>query len=130
LVKFGLIPELIGRLPVITAVEALDEEALMAILTQPRNALVKQYQKLLKMDNVRLEFQSDALKAIAQEAFRRKTGARALRGILEELMLDVMYELPSRKDINRCTITREMVEKRSTAELLVHPSWLLKPESA
>jgi ATP-dependent Clp protease ATP-binding subunit ClpX len=130
LVKFGLIPELIGRLPVITAVEALDEEALMAILTQPRNALVKQYQKLLKMDNVRLEFQADALKAIAQEAFRRKTGARALRGILEELMLDVMYELPSRKDINRCTITREMVEKRSTAELLVHPSWLLKPESA
>jgi ATP-dependent Clp protease ATP-binding subunit ClpX len=130
LVKFGLIPELIGRLPVITAVEALDEEALMAILTQPRNALVKQYQKLLKMDNVRLEFQPDALRAIAQEAFRRKTGARALRGILEELMLDVMYELPSRKDVTRCVITREMVEKRSTAELLVHPSWLLKSESA
>jgi ATP-dependent Clp protease ATP-binding subunit ClpX len=130
LVKFGLIPELIGRLPVITAVEPLDEEALMAILTQPRNALIKQYQKLLKMDNVRLEFHPDALRAIAQEAFRRKTGARALRGILEELMLDVMYELPSRKDVTRCTITREMVEKRSTAELLVHPSWLLKPESA
>jgi ATP-dependent Clp protease ATP-binding subunit ClpX len=130
LVKFGIIPELIGRLPVITAVDALDEEALMAILTQPRNALVKQYQKLLKMDNVRLEFQPDALRAIAQEAFRRKTGARALRGILEELMLDVMYELPSRKDVTRCTVTREMVEKRSTAELLVHPSWLLKPESA
>jgi ATP-dependent Clp protease ATP-binding subunit ClpX len=130
LVKFGLIPEMIGRLPVITAVDALDEDALMAILTQPRNALVKQYQKLLKMDNVRLEFHTDALKAIAQEAFRRKTGARALRGILEELMLDVMYELPSRKDVTRCTITREMVEKRSTAELLVHPSWLLKPESA
>jgi ATP-dependent Clp protease ATP-binding subunit ClpX len=115
---------------VITAVEPLDEEALMAILTQPRNALIKQYQKLLKMDNVRLEFHPDALRAIAQEAFRRKTGARALRGILEELMLDVMYELPSRKDVTRCTITREMVEKRSTAELLVHPSWLLKPESA
>jgi ATP-dependent Clp protease ATP-binding subunit ClpX len=130
LVKFGVIPELIGRLPVITALEALDEEALVAILTQPRNALVKQYQKLLKMDNVRLEFQPDALCAIAQEAFRRKTGARALRGILEELMLDVMYELPSRKDINRCTITREMVEKRSTAELIVYPSWLIKPESA
>ncbi len=130
LVKFGVIPELIGRLPIITAVEALDEEALMAILTQPRNALVKQYQKLLKMDNVRMEFQPEALKAIAQEAFRRKTGARALRGILEELMLDVMYELPSRKDVTRCTITREMVEKRSTAELLVHPSWLIKPESA
>jgi len=130
LVKFGVIPELVGRLPVITAVEALDEETLIAILTQPRNALVKQYQKLLKMDNVRLEFQPDALKAIAQEAFRRKTGARALRGILEELMLEVMYELPSRKDINRCTITREMVEIRSTAELIVYPSWLIKPESA
>ncbi|MGB5959194.1 MAG: ATP-dependent protease ATP-binding subunit ClpX [Coleofasciculaceae cyanobacterium] len=130
LVKFGVIPELIGRLPIITAVEALDEEALMAILTQPRNALVKQYQKLLKMDNVRMDFQPEALRAIAQEAFRRKTGARALRGILEELMLDVMYELPSRKDVTRCTITREMVEKRSTAELLVHPSWLIKPESA
>jgi ATP-dependent Clp protease ATP-binding subunit ClpX len=130
LVKFGVIPELIGRLPIITAVEALDEEALMAILTQPRNALVKQYQKLLKMDNVRMDFHPEALKAIAQEAFRRKTGARALRGILEELMLDVMYELPSRKDVTRCTITREMVEKRSTAELLVHPSWLIKPESA
>ncbi|HAJ62513.1 MAG TPA: ATP-dependent Clp protease ATP-binding subunit ClpX [Cyanobacteria bacterium UBA8543] len=130
LVKFGVIPEMIGRLPVITAVDALDEETLMLILTQPRNALVKQYQKLLKMDNIRLEFHSDALKAIAQEAFRRKTGARALRSILEELMLEVMYELPSRKDITRCTITREMVEKRSTAELLVHPSWLLKSESA
>ncbi|HEY9727543.1 MAG TPA: ATP-dependent protease ATP-binding subunit ClpX [Chroococcales cyanobacterium] len=130
LVKFGLIPELIGRLPVITSVDPLDEEALVTILTQPRNALVKQYQKLLKMDNIRLEFHADALRAIAQEAFRRKTGARALRGILEEIMLEVMYELPSRKDIKRCTITREMVEKRSTAELLVHPSWLLKPESA
>lgn len=130
LVKFGLIPEIIGRLPAITAVEPLDEEALMTILTQPRNALVKQYQKLLKMDNVRLEFHSEALRAIAQEAFRRKTGARALRGILEELMLDVMYELPSRKDITRCTITREMVEKRSSAELIVHPSWLLNSESA
>ncbi len=130
LVKFGVIPEMIGRLPVITAVDALDEDTLMLILTQPRNALVKQYQKLLKMDNIRLEFHNDALKAIAQEAFRRKTGARALRSILEELMLEVMYELPSRKDITRCTITREMVEKRSTAELLVHPSWLLKSESA
>ena len=128
--KFGLIPELIGRLPIITTLDALDEEALMKILTQPRNALVKQYQKLLTMDNVRLEFHPDALKAMAQEALRRKTGARALRGILEEVMLDVMYELPSCKNITRCTITREMVEKRSTAELIAHPSWLLKPESA
>jgi ATP-dependent Clp protease ATP-binding subunit ClpX len=130
MVKYGMIPEFIGRLPVVAVVDSLDEDALMAILTEPRNALVKQYQKLLKMDNVQLEFRPDSLKAIAQEAYRRKTGARALRGIVEELMLEVMYELPSRKDVTRCTITREMVEKRSTAELIVHPSSLPKPESA
>ncbi|MEG3849395.1 ATP-dependent protease ATP-binding subunit ClpX [Microcoleus sp. herbarium19] len=130
LVKFGMIPEFIGRVPVAAVLEPLDEETLMAILTQPRNALVKQYQKLLKMDNVQLDFQPEAIRAIAQEAYRRKTGARALRGIVEELMLDVMYELPSRKDVARCTITSEMVEKRSTAELLVLPSSLPKPESA
>ena len=130
LVKFGMIPEFIGRVPVAAVLEPLDEETLMAILTEPRNALVKQYQKLLKMDNVQLDFKPDAIRAIAQEAYRRKTGARALRGIVEELMLDVMYELPSRKDVARCTITKEMVEKRSTAELLVLPSSLPKPESA
>ena len=125
-----MIPEFVGRIPVLASLEPLDEEALMAILTQPRNALVKQYQKLLKMDNVQLEFKADAVKAIAQEAYRRKTGARALRGIVEELMLDIMYELPSRKDLKRCLITKEMVEKRSTAELLLHPSSLPTPESA
>ena len=130
LVKFGMIPEFIGRVPMVAVVDPLDEEALMSILTKPRSALVKQYQKLLNMDSVQLEFNAEALKAIAQEAYRRKTGARALRGIVEELMLDVMYELPSRKDVNVCTVTREMVEKRSTAELLVHPSSLPKPESA
>jgi ATP-dependent Clp protease ATP-binding subunit ClpX len=130
LVKFGMIPEFVGRIPVMASLDMLDEEALVAILTQPRNALVKQYQKLLKMDNVQLEFKNDAVRAIAQEAYRRKTGARALRGIVEELMLDVMYELPSRKDVQRCAITREMVEKRSTAELLVHPSSLPTQESA
>jgi ATP-dependent Clp protease ATP-binding subunit ClpX len=130
LVKFGMIPEFIGRIPMVAVVDPLDEDALMAILTEPQSALVKQYQKLLNMDNVQLDFKTDALKAIAQEAYRRKTGARALRGIVEELMLDVMYELPSRKDVTRCTITKEMVEKRSTAELIVHPSSLPKPESA
>jgi ATP-dependent Clp protease ATP-binding subunit ClpX len=130
LVKFGMIPEFIGRIPVMAVVESLDEDALTEILTEPRNALVKQYQKLMRMDNVQLEFRQDAVRAIAQEAYRRKTGARALRSIVEELMLDVMYELPSRKDVTRCTITREMVEKRSTAELLLHPSSLPKPESA
>ncbi len=130
LVKFGMIPEFIGRMPMVAVVDPLDEEALMSILTQPRSALVKQYQKLLNMDNVQLEFKSEALRAIAQEAYRRKTGARALRGIVEELMLDVMYELPSRKDVTRCMVTKEMVEKRSTAELLMHPSSLPKPETA
>ncbi len=130
LVKFGMIPEFIGRVPVAAVLDPLDEETLMAILTEPRNALVKQYQKLLKMDSVQLEFKIDAVRAIAQEAYRRKTGARALRGIVEELMLEVMYELPSRKDVTRCMITKEMVEKRSTAELLVLPSSLPKPESA
>ncbi len=130
LVKFGMIPEFVGRIPVMASLDPLDEDTLIAILTQPRNALVKQYQKLLGMDNVQLDFKPDAICAIAKEAYRRKTGARALRGIVEELMLEVMYELPSRADVQRCTITREMVEKRSTAELLIHPSSLPKPESA
>jgi len=129
-IKFGMIPEFVGRIPVSAVIEPLDEQALVSILTQPRNALVKQYQKLLGMDNIELEFTSEALRAIAQEANRRKTGARALRGIIEEIMLDVMYDLPSRKDVRHCEITKELVEKRSTAELLLHPSSLPKPESA
>ena len=130
LVKYGMIPEFIGRIPAISVVDPLDEETLVAILTEPKNALIKQFQKLMHMDNVQLEFKQEAVRAIAREAYRRKTGARALRGIVEELMLDVMYELPSRKDVKRCMVTREMVEQRSTAELLVHPSSLPKPESA
>ncbi len=130
LVKYGLIPEFIGRVPVLATLKSLDENALVSILTEPRSALVKQYEQLLLMDNVALDFHPDAIRAIAKEAHRRKTGARALRGIVEELMLDVMYELPSRKDLTRCTITREMVEKRSTAEILIHPTSVPKPESA
>ena len=130
LVKFGMIPEFVGRIPVMASLEPLDEAALVAILTEPRNAVVKQYQTLLGMDNVQLEFKTEAVRAIAQEAYRRKTGARALRGIVEELMLEVMYELPSRQDLTQCVITPEMVEKRSTAEILLHPSSLRKPESA
>jgi ATP-dependent Clp protease ATP-binding subunit ClpX len=130
IVRFGMIPEFIGRIPVTAVVDPLDEGALTSILTEPRSALVKQYQKLLRMDNVQLEFQPDAIVAIAKEAYRRKTGARALRGIVEQLMLDVMYEVPSRKDVNRCMITREMVEKLSSAEVIPHPSVLPKSESA
>jgi len=132
LVKFGMIPEFTGRIPVMSVIDSLDEDVLCQILTEPRNALVKQYQKLLRMDQVELEFQPDAIQAIAQEAYRRKTGARALRAIVEEIMLDVMYELPSksRKELTPCSITRSMVEKRSTAELLMHPSAISTPESA
>ncbi|RIV29186.1 ATP-dependent Clp protease ATP-binding subunit ClpX [Alicyclobacillaceae bacterium I2511] len=107
LLKFGLIPEFIGRLPVITTLEALDETALKRILTEPKNALVKQFQKLLEMDDVVLEFHEDALSYIAFEAIKRGTGARGLRAIIEAIMLEVMYEVPSRDDIKKCIITRE-----------------------
>jgi ATP-dependent Clp protease ATP-binding subunit ClpX len=118
LVKYGLIPEFIGRLPVSAVLEPLDSRALQAILTEPRDALVKQFQTLLSMDDVQLEFDDDAIEAIAKEAHRRKTGARALRGIVEELMLDVMYDLPSRQDVKRFTISRELVEQRSRGKVL------------
>ena len=130
IVKFGMIPEFIGRIPAISIVEPLDESTLVSILTEPKNALVKQFQKLMRMDNVELEFQPDAIAAIAKEAFNRKTGARALRSIIEEIMLDVMYELPSRDDVTHCVLTKEMVENRSTAELLMHPTSIPEPESA
>ncbi|MEO1621023.1 MAG: ATP-dependent protease ATP-binding subunit ClpX [Cyanobacteria bacterium J06632_3] len=130
IVKFGMIPEFIGRIPAISIVEPLDEKTLVSILTEPKNALVKQFKKLMRMDNVELEFEPEAIRAIAKEAYNRKTGARALRSIIEEIMLDVMYELPSRDDVTTCVITREMVENRSTADLLVHPSSIPEPESA
>jgi len=130
IVKFGMIPEFIGRIPAISIVDPLDEKTLVSILTEPKNALVKQFKKLMRMDNVDLDFEPDAIRAIAKEAFNRKTGARALRSIIEEIMLDVMYELPSRDDVKTCIITREMVENRSTADLLVHPSSIPEPESA
>ncbi|CQR48052.1 ATP-dependent Clp protease ATP-binding subunit ClpX [Paraliobacillus sp. PM-2] len=109
MLRFGLIPEFIGRLPVIGSLEPLDEEALIEILTKPKNALVKQYVKLFEMDHVDLEFEEEALKEIAKLAIERKTGARGLRSILENIMLDVMYELPSRDDIVKCIITKDTV---------------------
>jgi ATP-dependent Clp protease ATP-binding subunit ClpX len=118
LVKYGLIPEFIGRLPVSAVLEPLDSHALQAILTEPRDALVKQFQTLLSMDDVALEFEPDAIEAIANEAHRRKTGARALRGIVEELMLDVMYDLPSRRDVKSFTITRALVEQRTRGQVV------------
>lgn len=109
LLKFGLIPEFIGRLPVIGSLEPLDDESLVEILTKPKNALVKQYQKLFEIDNVELEFEDEALVEIAKKAIERKTGARGLRSIIEGIMLDVMFELPSREDIVKCIITKDTV---------------------
>ena len=112
LLKYGLIPEFVGRVPVIVTLDALDEEALVKILTEPKNALVKQYQKLFELDGVALEFKDEALIAVAREAMRRKTGARGLRAILEDVMLNVMYDIPSRDDITKCVITKEVIEKK------------------
>src|SRR6266536_753801 len=111
LLKFGMIPEFVGRLPVITSVHNLDREALILILTEPRNALVKQYRRLFELDGVDLEFTPDALEAVADQAILRGTGARGLRAILEEVLLSVMYELPSRSDVRRCVITADVVLK-------------------
>ncbi|MBQ3573360.1 MAG: ATP-dependent Clp protease ATP-binding subunit ClpX, partial [Clostridia bacterium] len=113
LLKFGIIPELIGRLPVVTTLDSLSEDALASILTEPKNALVKQYQALLDMDNVKLEFEDDAVKAVAALAAERNTGARGLRTILEDIMLDIMYEIPSDPTIEKVVITRECVEKKA-----------------
>ena len=112
LIKFGLIPEFVGRVPVVATLDALDEEALIRILTEPRNALIKQYQRLFEMDDVILEFKEGTLGLIAQEAIRRKTGARGLRAILEGILLDVMYEIPSYNNIEKCIITKEVITKR------------------
>ncbi len=109
LLKYGLIPEFVGRLPITVTLDALDEEALVTILNEPKNALVKQYQKLFELDNVTLEFKPEALTAIAQEAIKRNTGARGLRSIVEDLMKNVMYEIPSRLDIHKCIVTKEAV---------------------
>ena len=109
LLKFGMIPEFIGRLPVITSVRNLDQDALVRILTEPRNALVKQYERLFELDGVELEFTDDALESMADQAILRGTGARGLRAIMEEVLLSVMYEVPSRKDVARVVITREVV---------------------
>jgi ATP-dependent Clp protease ATP-binding subunit ClpX len=119
LLKFGLIPEFVGRLPVVATLEDLDEEALVEILTKPKNALVKQYQRLFEMENVQLEFRDDALSAIARKAIERKTGARGLRSIMENILLDPMYDLPSSEDIEEVVINGEVVDA-GAQPLLVH----------
>ncbi len=128
LLQFGLIPEFIGRLPVIATLKKLDEAALIEILTKPKNALVKQYQKLLELDNVELEFEKKALEQIAKKAIERKTGARGLRSIIEGIMLDVMFELPSREDIAKCTITEETITKNKRPQLLLKDGTVIEEE--
>ncbi|QAY65139.1 ATP-dependent protease ATP-binding subunit ClpX [Paenibacillus protaetiae] len=130
LLKFGLIPEFVGRLPVISTLEPLDEAALVRILSEPKNALVKQYQKMLEMDNVKLDFEPAALEAIAKEAIKRNTGARGLRAIIEGIMLEIMYEAPSREDVNSCVITEQVVNEKIMPELTSKKGGKKKEESA
>ncbi len=110
LIKFGIIPEFAGRVPVIATLDELDENAFIEILTKPKNAIVKQFQKLLELDGVKLEFTEGALKAISQEAMKRRTGARGLRAIIETIMLDISYEVPSLNGLRRCVITEEVIK--------------------
>ena len=119
LLKYGLIPEFIGRLPIIATLKDLDKDALIKIATEPKNALVKQYQKLLEMDDVELEFRQDALEAIVDKAIERKTGARGLRSIIEEIMRDIMFEIPSMPNISKCIITKDTVLNKTKPEVVI-----------
>ncbi len=119
LLKFGMIPEFVGRVPIVVTLGSLDKEALMKILTEPKNALVKQYKRLFDMDGVELEFEEKALEAIADEALERKTGARGLRAIMEDLMMDVMFDIPSRDDVEKCLINQDTVTNKKQPELVL-----------
>ena len=119
LLAYGLIPEFVGRLPIIATLDSLDEEALIRILIEPKNALIKQYQKLFEMDNVLLEFDDEALRIIAKMAIERKTGARGLRSILEDIMLNVMYDIPSREDVEKCIITKDTIVNGQDPMLII-----------
>ena len=124
--KFGMIPEFIGRLPIIATLKELDKEALIKITTEPKNALVKQYKKLLKMDDVELEFEREALEAIVDKAIERKTGARGLRSIIEEIMRDIMFDIPSNEKIEKCIITRETVVDNAGPRIIENPNKIKK----
>jgi ATP-dependent Clp protease ATP-binding subunit ClpX len=130
LLKFGLIPEFVGRLPVVGAVSALDEDALVKILVEPKNALVKQYQKFFEFEEVELELAPDALSAIADQALKRGTGARGLRAILEEVLLNVMYDLPGRTDIGKCVIDAETVRTKVNPTLVPRAQRVSRPKRA
>ena len=130
LLKFGLIPEFIGRLPVIVTLEELSEEALVRIIKEPKNALLKQYKKLLAMDGVELEMDDEAIKTVAKQAIERKTGARGLRGILEGVMTDIMYDIPSRDDVVKCIITKDTIENHTRPTLVLSSGEELKDQEA
>ena len=130
LLKYGMIPEFVGRIPVVAALDALDENALKRILVEPKNAIVKQYQQLLKLDGAELSFETDSISAIAKEAIKRKMGARSLRSIVEEIMTDIMFDVPTKTDIKSVIITQDMVEKRTKAEVLELPLDKRKDEIA
>lgn len=119
LVKFGLIPELIGRVPVTVALDLLDEDALMRILVEPKNAITRQYMKLFEMDQVKLTFEREAIKAVAKKSFERKTGARGLRAIIESVVMDAMFEVPSDEDIKECIITEKAVLGEEQPKLIL-----------
>ena len=122
IIKYGLIPELVGRLPVVVALDSLERSALMTIMTEPKNSLVKQYKKLFSMDNVELEFTQEALEKIADLAIERNTGARGLRAIMENVMLDIMYDIPSRSDVERVLITPGVINKTEQPQLILRAS--------
>ena len=126
LLKFGIIPEFIGRLPIIATLKELDKEALIKITTEPKNALVKQYKKLLQMDDVELEFEHEALEAIVDKAIERKTGARGLRSIIEDIMRDIMFDIPSNEKIERCIITRDTVTNNAGPRIIENPNKVKK----
>ncbi|MFW6057228.1 MAG: ATP-dependent Clp protease ATP-binding subunit ClpX, partial [Persicimonas sp.] len=127
LMKYGLIPEFVGRLPVMATLDELDEDSLVEILTRPKNALIKQYRKLFRIDGVEIEFEEAALRAVSRKALSHKTGARGLRTILERVMLELMYEVPGRGDLKQITITEEMVEEADESSIHFEES---KAESA
>ena len=128
LLKYGMIPEFIGRLPVMTTLSSLGEDDLVRILTEPKNSLVKQYRRIFSMDNVELVFKDQAMRSIAGLALKRGTGARGLRSVMEEIMLEVMYEIPSRKDVKKCVITREVVESKINPLLISDSEFIGLPD--
>ena len=128
--KFGMIPEFLGRLPIVFTLDALTKDMLVKVLSEPKNAILKQYQKLLELDEVKLNFDEDALEAIAEKALEKKTGARALRAIIEEFMLDIMYEIPKDDDIGAVTITRAYIEQKGAPRIEMRSTEKLKANQA